>query len=341
MDSEEHHEIKELRSQGKPETTEGPYYHKTWWEGYKGGVKGTLGGIIIGGAIGAVIGLTALGGLALAGVAVGEAITMVIAASTAFGMYKGAAKFEQVGVTAGAISASQEVSEVRMKEYVREQFRGIRNEIRALKGLLTHTKADLLPVDNSPVLKQEDFRTTHCDEHCTTGTRGYIYPTVMTIGTLVGAAAGAIFGFSDLGHDLVKHILSESAATAAAASIPLAMTATGAAIGASFGISRDLFRAVFDVTDRWFMGVMTISPSEKQPAHTQTRTYNVTLPTPPAPEQTSSQWSAPTQRVLMSPSPDVTLTESPILSSTYTRDKLAAAARQALLGMDHTTAMRQ
>jgi hypothetical protein len=339
MDSEEELEIKELRSHGKPETTEGPYYHKTWWEGYKGGVKGTLGGIIIGGALGAGIGGAILGALALASVPVTGSVGLVLAASSAFGMYKGATKFESVGVTAGAISASQEVSEVRMKEYVREQFRGVRNEIRELKGALTNTPTELLPVDTSPVLKEEDFRTTHCDEHCTPETRSYIYPTVMTIGALVGTAAGAIFGFSDMGHHIVELVLGDSIAPA---SIPVAMTATGAAIGASFGISRDLFRSVFDVTDRLFMGVVTPA-DEKEKSPSPTRTYNLTKPVQLRAQEPaiSTQWAPPSQRVLMSPSPDVTLTESPILSATHHQDKLANAARQALLGMDHTTAIKQ
>ncbi len=344
MDSEEASEIRELRSQGKPETTEGPYYHKAWWEAYKGGVKGTLGGIIIGGTVGAMIGGATLTLLAIGGFEIGGAIALTLAASAAFGMYKGATKFENVGVAAGAVAATQEISEVRMKEYVREQFRQVKNEIRALKGRLTNTNAELLPVDNSPVLKPEDFRTNHCDEHCNTKTRSYIYPTVMAIGAVVGAVAGAVFGVSGMGAEVLGEVLGHVGI--AEASVPLALTVTGAAIGASFGISRDWFRAVFDVTDCWFMGVVSKSEPERAPSKAHTRTYNPIVPAShheraALPEQHSNEWAAPTQRVLMSPSPDVTLTESPILSATQHRDKLASAAKQALLGMDHTTAMRQ
>ncbi len=348
MDSEEQHEISELRRHGRPETTRGPYYHKAWWEAYKGDVKGTLGGVLIGGIVGTIIGGSALGLLGLAGVEVAGLAALTVAASAAFGMYKGATKFAQVGVTAGAVAATQEVAEVRMKEYIREKFREIKNEIRTLKGALTGTQAQLLPEDSSPVLTEDDFRTSHCDEHCENRKpyeiRRYVYPTVMAIGTAVGAATGAVFGFSGTGEHVLTEVLNLSLAESTTASIPLATTLLGASVGASFGLSRDWFRAVFDVTDRWFMGVVGEDQIACAPTRSRspTRTYTLTSPSAShTADVANAAWQAPTQRVLMSPSPDVTLTESPILSATHHRDKLANAARQALLGMDHTTAMRQ
>ncbi len=46
MDTEEHIEIQKAIRDGRPETDEGPYYHESWWESYKGSVKGKLGGSI-------------------------------------------------------------------------------------------------------------------------------------------------------------------------------------------------------------------------------------------------------------------------------------------------------
>ena len=57
MDTEEHHEIQEAARRGLPQTDEGPYYHKPWWESYKGSVKGKLGGAVIGAMLGVSSGM--------------------------------------------------------------------------------------------------------------------------------------------------------------------------------------------------------------------------------------------------------------------------------------------
>ena len=61
MDTEEDLEIQKAKLAGHTQTDEGPYYHKSWWESYKGGVKGKLGGVVIGALVGAVIGVIAAG----------------------------------------------------------------------------------------------------------------------------------------------------------------------------------------------------------------------------------------------------------------------------------------
>src|SRR5688500_20157160 len=95
MDSEEHLEIQHARRIGHPQTDEGPYYHDTLWETYKGSVKGKLGGAIIGALLGAAVGVAAAIALPFFGGAVLTvgALGMTVAGFSAGGMLYGAHEF--------------------------------------------------------------------------------------------------------------------------------------------------------------------------------------------------------------------------------------------------------
>lgn len=329
MDSEELAEIAFHQKNGRPETTKGPYYHKAWWESYKGAVKGIIGGIMVGGLIGAVVGGAVVGALALsagASVATGYA-GIILAATTLFGMYEGKEKFEKVGVATGAVAAASEVSEVRMKQYVREKFTGLTNEIRELKAVLAgkqpidSIQTDPAKPDNAAIFDESDFRTTHCDEHCAPQSKKIMYWNVAAIGALVGAAVTAIIAFTGGGVEgILGEVIKEHAISTAAANT--ALITTGTALGASFGINRDIFRKVFDVTDCWFAGVTKGNCSSVEIAQAKGVEIPHLAPHKPMPA------AYPIKTIVSDSTPSTIITESTI------------AARNALLSMDHTTAVR-
>lgn len=262
MDSEELKEISHHRANGRPETTRGPYYHKAWWESYKGAVKGILGGLFVGGLVGGAIGGAVVATLGFASIPLtGGTTAAIMAGATLFGMYEGKDKFEKVGITTGAVAATQEMAELRMKTWVREKFTGLTNEIRDLNAMLKGEKKpeelESKPAekDTSLIFDDDDFKTTHCEE-CPTKS-GIYFPKVGLVGALVGAAAAAVVIASGAG-DLFLHEVFTTSLGLSEAAIPAAITATSTAIGASFGINRDVFRKIFDVTDCWFMGLSLI-----------------------------------------------------------------------------------
>lgn len=339
MDTEEIKEISHHRKHGRPETTRGPYYHKTWWESYKGAVKGILGGLIVGGLVGAAIGGGVLGVLAVAGVEMtGAVIGGVMASATLFGMIEGKEKFEKVGIATGAVAASSELSEMRMKMWMRDRLTGLANEIRELKavvkGSLSKDKMHDAPIekDRAPIFDDNDFRTTHCEE-CPTKSGSY-FPKVGAIGAMVGAATAAVFGFSKMGEHVLGDVLGKGVAEGIAAGgvETMALIATGAIVGASFGINRDIFRKIFDVTDYWFMGLTS--------AKGKAKSHEV------EPEVAQAVATAKPEAIAAKPpaveiAATVPVVEAGSRSSTHFQDKInAAAAKQALLSMDHTTAIR-
>lgn len=331
MDSAELEEISHHRANGRPETTRGPYYHKAWWESYKGAVKGILGGLVVGGIVGAAIGGTVIGILAVAGaswlspgVAGG-----IMAAATVFGMIEGKEKFEKVGITTGAVAAAAEIAELREKTYMRERFAALTNEIREFKAALTgklkpeEMRTDPAQPDMTPIFKDEDFKSTHCEE-CPTKS-GLYFGRVGAIGALVGAAVGALLGIADPAAHVLGEVLGMSTLEAVAGGAATILATTGAVVGASFGINRDIFRQIFDVTDCWFMGIVDAPCNGKTP-------YTITH------EKKTDVSSRPVQS---NKNEFPTLPEMAEKSPTHFRDKVtAAAAKQALLSMDHTTAIR-
>jgi hypothetical protein len=347
MDSQELEEIAFHQQNGRPETTKGPYYHQTWWESYKGAVKGILGGIVVGGLVGAGVGGAVIGALTLAGINIGGAAGVVLASTTLFGMYEGKEKFEKVGIASGASAAAAEVSEVRMKEYVRGKFTDLTNEIREMKAAIAgkispdamHTNPQA--PDTKAIFDESDFRSTHFETH-TSEKIPLVFWNVATIGALVGAAVAAVAIFAGAGDTTLGHIISDALSVSGAAA-DTALVATGATLGASFGVNRDIFRKIFDVTDCWFMGISDGKCSVTEIAQAKGKPAPNLAPQAPknhAPERANALQNMTTSTDGV---PTTTISGSSIAQqqTTLFRDKiLAEQARNALLSMDHTTAVR-
>ena len=328
MDTEEAKEIAHHQRIGHPQTDEGPYYHNAWWEGYKGGVKGMLGGLIIGAIVGALMGALVMGGLALAGIPLaGIGIAAVIGGFSALGAYHGAHEFNQVGIVTGAVSASHERAEERMKEFEDSRFAELKRDIAGLKAVVTGERPpEPMAVDGEPDgravdANHRDYRTQHCSEgHCPPEMKPVFWK-VAGIGLAVGAAAGALFG----GSGLMGHLLHPIAEGLAQNQITAASTIVGGAAGASFGINRDLFRRVFDVTDHWFRGIVIPPANGGEKARTQDLS-----PFPPSPALRKTE----------TPSPRVLLTSTETSRSTTFYQDAETVRRAALLALDHTQVRR-
>lgn len=269
MDSEENHKIKQAVSQGKPETDQGPYYHHAWWESYKGGVKGLLGGLLIGAGVGAIAGLGAGGLLVMLQLVESAAvIPAIVGAFAAGGALVGGHEFSQVGMIAGSDAASQEKSEERSKHELHKAVGELKAELAELKALVqgkpeSQAKAIKSSAQAAIPKDEEPRRTTHCDEHCPPeGKTKLVFWKVAGIGAAIGAATGALLlAGGNAAHlfDFLGHATAE-----AVGGSYLAATATGAAAGASFGINRDVFRRVFDITDHWFCGILVPGKEDHQ-----------------------------------------------------------------------------
>lgn len=361
MDTEELEEMAFHRKHGRPETTRGPYYHKTWWESYKGAVKGILGGIAVGGMIGAIsggaiIGVIALtGGLpAIGGVGVGG----ILAATTLFGMHEGKEKFEKVGITTGAVAAAQEISEVRTKTYMRDKLTDLTNEVRELKAAIAgkidmkdmHT--DAAKSDRAAIFDESDFVSTHTTSDDPGDDHKLVYPKVAVIGALVGMAVAAVVGMAGggfmggPGEHFIAELMSNAFAHEVSAGVAnTTLIASGAALGGSFGVSRDIFRKVFDVTDCWFMGVGSGNCNNQEIAEAKGKVFEPLETHKPRPVTAQYQLDPnvipPGPKDAGTPSPEISNVFITEPQSTYFRDKISKEEAQlALLGMDHTSAMR-
>ncbi len=365
MDSEEQREIEECKATGKSPTDEGPYYHESWWESYKGGVKGTLGGIVIGAAVGALVGVPIAGiaALALPEITLGTA-SAIVAAVAGFGMLEAVHKFSAVGVVTGAVAAAQEKAEVRMKEFEGGKFADLKREIKAIKAAVTGNKADQLEAAVAAVEAEAantpapEYRTSHCDNHACT-LKQKVFWNIAAIGAAVGAGTGALLGFGALGDATAGHVfgsllgegaahgaghVAEHGAKAATATLGnigagALLTTTGAAIGASFGINRDLFRNVFDTTDRLFKGIL--------PGEEATLAQGKSVETP-APAKAAPEIREPARSVAEEPvksTETVLVAFDPFMekSATFYQDRHPmnpVTARRALLTFDPAGASR-
>ena len=306
MDSHEAHKLENARIEGRSETDEGPYYHNSWWEAYKGSAKGKFGGAVIGAVVGAVLGVIAFPILAAAGAATSTVALTVLGLSAA-GMAYGAHEFGDIGKTVGSDAALGDKLEKRMKSYVGGKFDELKQEVSELKSAVRGEEPPPKP-EPKPVVDDEKYPTTHCDEHCPP-TKQLIFGKVALIGLIAGVVAGALLAASPIGAALLGHELG-MAGTAAT------MTVMGL-FGASFGINRDLFRGVFDKTDLLFKGITERAPSvEPQQAKTQE-----------APAQQQSNEASVSTAVLYADGEHQK-------SGTYHRDQLAASRAAMLLGYD-------
>lgn len=326
MDSEKNAHMRELLLEGRPVTDEGPYYHHAWWEAYKGGVKGKLGGGVLGAGIGAATGMAAAtAAVLLAPAAIGAtAIGLTIAGFAGAGMLYGVGEFSKVGQVTGAVASTQKTAERRMKAYEDSKFDEIKEDISELKAIV---KGEPVPEKSAEaktaalVAEQEDYRTEHFQGN-TPETAKLIFWKVAVVGLAIGLVAGAILA----GGGYVGEILHGLGLAGTESSLGMlgeylaGMTAMGA-IGASFGINRDIFRQAFDKTDIWFRGFVSHDHSKK-----------VLLDTPAlqqAHEQACENKQEARQTVVYDG--HINYPES----ETHYRDKYAAA-KQMLKDMDHT-----
>jgi hypothetical protein len=321
MDTEEDLKIKAAQRTGRSETDEGPYYHTSWWEAYKGGVKGKLGGGTVGAIIGATVGLIVTAAFAVSG---GVPLAGIIATFTAAGMMYGAHEFSDVGKMTGAVSAAHEKSEERMKSYGDGKFSELKKDIGDIKRMLSGQPVETTASTAAkPTAHDDNYPTKHHGDynHTPPNNRKLVYWKIALIGLVVGAAAGAILATGGI----AAHVIGAAIGAQAAAAIPAtgilgASMAIMGLIGASFGINRDVFRDVFDTTDRLFKGLVD-----------KGRTQYETLSQSPQPQPQASQTVEPPVNTVMFDN----LPNYP-QSETYHRDKVLASAKQALLSMDHT-----
>lgn len=352
MDSEEHHHIENLIANGRPANDEGPFYHHTFWESYKGSVKGKLGGLIIGGTIGLLVGGIAVGILSLIpGIIIAPIALGIIGGVSVAGMMYGAHEFSEVGREAGAVAAGLNDLEKRNQQFEISKFSEIKKELGEIKAMVAGREAANEPnyqntvtittppvandanYENVPSLaetqeKLQDYRTTHHRDD-PLKQKGPFFWKVALIGAVVGACVGLILATPVGGGAAIsalEHIgLGELAKVGSAKLI--ASTVIFGTIGASFGISRDIFRMVFDKTDLLFKGMVDSNKAPvKEPEIAQKTTQTVTLDRQP--------------RVRTIVYPD--MIDYPT-SETHWQDKnpqsekdFAVRARQALESLDHT-----
>lgn len=247
MDTEKLLELEHKIEKGKSLSDEGPYYHHTWWESYKGASKGELGGVVVGAVLGLSIGTIAAVAAAVSGVVAVTAPAIILTA-TAGGMIYGLHKFANVGAVAGAVSSTAHQGEARMRAYEEGKFAEIKQEIDEIKAMVKGEAPPPRDNDQQKLMADlDDYRTTHYAKLEAPTENKFVFWKIAVMGLAVGAAAGAVLAAASpymvaagiLGHELA---------------LGTAMATMGA-LGASFGINRDIFRQVFDKTDLWFKGI--------------------------------------------------------------------------------------
>jgi hypothetical protein len=347
MDTEEEEHLESLVQKGRSVNDEGPFYHHTFWESYKGAVKGKLGGLFIGGAIGCAVGVVAFG---LLSVFVPELVIgagVLIGGITAAGALYGMHEFGDVGRVTGAVAAGLKVEERRMHDFELGKFCEMKKDLNEIKTMVAQvagnnittdattqlntapTNAAPAPVD-MPTLaetqaKLADYRTSHFNDTPLKKDGGMVFWKVTLVGLLAGAAIGLLLATDGA----TAGVLAEMG-LGALKNHYLASALTFGTIGASFGISRDLFRKVFDITDLLFKGFTGDVGKQKQLQPQQEICLNSNIERP---------------QTIQKPQPVSTLVsydsglEYPT-SDTFHRDQLAARAAQTLAALDHGVATR-
>lgn len=348
VDSAELQKMEEKARKGLPEASETDTYYKAWWNAYKGGDRGKLGGMVIGAGLGGAIGtgVAAIATFATGGMAP-LAFGMIVAGFAAGGMAYEAHDFSLTGKIAGGMAGGLETTEAQLKEYTSVKFDEVNRKIDTLTQLVAGGKSatageakPLLSPANQQVSESEALerietmhrQKQHCDtQHCGKENRKLVFWKVALMGALIGVVAGALLAAGGLTTEIFHLFGAAGKALAPQSSLGLyaASIATCGLIGASFGINRDLYRQVFDVTDRWYKGLVFNGKSnEKAPAR--------------------AQEAAPEHRTLVAETPatvtrDAQEAEPPyrkVKSDTHYRDRVMTEAKQALLSLDHTKAIR-
>lgn len=247
MDTEKLLELEHKIEQGKSLSDEGPYYHHTWWEAYKGASKGELGGVVLGAALGIAIGSIAAVGAALFDIVAVSAPAIILTA-TAGGMIYGLHKFANVGAVAGAVSSTAHQGEARMRAYEEGKFAEIKQEISEIKAMVKGEAPPPRDDDQKKLMADlDEYRTTHYAKLEAPTKNKFVFWKIASMGLVVGMAAGAVLAAASpylVSAGLLGHTVGIGGAMA-----------TLGALGASLGINRDIFRQVFDKTDLWFKGI--------------------------------------------------------------------------------------
>lgn len=289
MDSEEYQEVQKMVENGVSSSNEGPFYHHTFWQSYKGAIKGKLGGLVIGGLTGLAVATVAFAlislfapaflGAAGAGLSTGG----FFGAITGAGMMYGVHEFGDVGRISGAIAASTKDSERRMHEFELAKFTDIKQDINEIKSLLGKPTAandenyssQAIPSQTPPLddkvglvdtMKNlADHRLHHLrPELVNADTDKVIFWKVAMVGLVVGVGIGLLIASGSGGAILAK-IGMEKLAEVAFATKATGLAITFGAIGASFGVNRDFFRKVFDKTDMLFKGMFNFNDGKQVP----------------------------------------------------------------------------
>jgi hypothetical protein len=326
MDTEKYLEVQRKIRKGQSPNDEGPFYHHSKWESYKGSIKGKLGGAIIGGLVGAVIGgvvagllATGIVGPGLAALGIGK-IALTVAAMAGAGIMYGMHEFGDIGKIGGAVAAGLKQADAR--EAVR--FAAIEKKLDTLSDLVQGkpAAADSKNAADTAVDELENYRTTHYAK--VNGSKPkLVFWKVALIGLAVGAAAGAVLAAGGISGEIF-HALGHALPANATAVISVV---TCGLFGASFGINRDIFRRIFDTTDLWSKGIIK---SEKVREHQIAAGKDLE-------EAIAQKKEAPESAVTT-----MIMHEGHIdypISGTFHRDRIAA--EKALLSFDHTRATPQ
>lgn len=344
MDTEKHIHIQHKLDIGKSPNDEGPYYHHTWWEAYKGGVKGKLGGVAIGSIIGAAMGIAVVAAVAvLSGVVISAGgILATIGGFTAAGLLYGAHEFSEVGKVTGAVSAGLSQAELRLKTSEGLEFNQIKAELREIKALVKGEKVDAEPAQEAQKAAadydDQDYRKTHYAKLTPPKINTFAFWKVALVGLVVGAVTGALLGATGISTEIIEHAVGPKALESGLlATFTHHATAAGALIfglmGASFGINRDAFRKIFDKTDLWFKGITHGKAHEMVREHQKSEGLKIDMELKghgsPAPALVAQQ------QVATAVLPDA---QEPV--STQWRDSVLTRAQQALQTIDHSAMTR-
>jgi hypothetical protein len=341
MDTEKYLELQKKMDQGLSPNDEGPYYHHAWWESYKGSVKGKFGGLVIGAAIGGVIGavIAGIAALSMGAAAIGLPLAAgLVGGFASAGALFGVKEFGDIGKVTGAVAASQEEAEVRMKLYEEGKFNELKQDIAELKAIIKgdNKSAEAAATQSagfneaSRQMQEKPYRTTHYAQLEPDRKNRFAFWKVSFVGLIAGIAAGALFAYTGAAEHILGKLVAEGGVLHGLG-IATASMGTFGALGASFGLNRDLFRRIFDKTDMWFKGVTsreaTKAVEDQQKAAGQAIEEEL---------ENGKNGNGHDKQAKVLPSYE-SMIDYPE-SSTYHRDRVLAAAEKALLTFDHTRA---
>jgi len=339
MDTEKHLELEKKIREGKSPNDEGPYYHVGWWESYKGGVKGKLGGAIIGGTVGTIVGAVLVGTLAVAGIPLAGVVPyLAVALFAGVGVSKGYQEFSEVGHIVGSGAAQTRLLEARLRTMMDGKVAEVKEEIGEIKEMISGTpnegKARLKAIQMAANEDEADYRRSHYAKIKPSKFNTLAFWKVALIGLAVGAAIGlalSIGGAAGPAGLMLGHVLGEAAIhSIGSAGIALASATTLGALGATYGLNRDFFRKVFDKTDLLFKGL--VGGKAQQLVEEDQIEAGKTIE-----EKLNGKSGAIATAVL----PEYMAEKDAPVSQTQWRDKVLPAAQRALLSFDHTRATPQ